>query len=45
VRENTGKYKGLPSKKVILASLYKIFCPKLFRLLECGCLGHADVKE
>jgi hypothetical protein len=34
VRENTGKYKGLPSEKVILGIPIKIFCPKLFRLIE-----------
>jgi hypothetical protein len=45
VPEFSGLYKELPSRKVILASLYKFFWLKLFVLIECGCLGHADVKE
>jgi len=36
VRLNTGLYKGLPSRNVVLGVLYKFFCSKLFRLLECG---------
>jgi hypothetical protein len=35
----------LPNRKVILGILYKFFWLKLFRLIECGCLGLADIKE
>jgi hypothetical protein len=35
----------LTNRKVILGILYKFFWLKLFVLIECGCLGHADVKE